>query len=31
MEGLQPNPLVDMMVEELEVLHHQLTYNAENL
>jgi hypothetical protein len=31
MEGLQPNPLVDMTMEELEVLRHQLKDIAENL
>jgi hypothetical protein len=31
MEGLQPNPLVDMMLEELETLRHQLTDIVENL
>jgi hypothetical protein len=31
MEGLQPNQLVDMTVEELEALHNELTDIAENL
>jgi hypothetical protein len=31
MEGLQPNLLLDMMVEVLEVLRHQLSDIAENL
>jgi hypothetical protein len=30
-EGFQPNPLVDMMMEELEALRHDLTDIAENL
>jgi hypothetical protein len=31
MEGLQPNPLVDMTVVELEVLCNELTDIVENL
>jgi hypothetical protein len=31
MEGLQPNRLVDMTVEELEALHHQLQDIVEKL
>jgi hypothetical protein len=30
-EGLQPNPLVDMTVEELDALHRQLKDITENL